>query len=411
MSKLPRFCLATTLLGALSSLHCGDASSTDPGESAGQGVSAVNFSGPIHPQASSNLCLDVVGQGTANGTAVQVWSCTGKSNQQWTYNGTTLGVYGSKCLDVTGGSTSSGTKLQIWDCAAKDANQMWAASGATFQWKGKGKCMDLANGVAANGARVQSSTCQGGDTSQEWSEASKPGDGGLGGTTNGLGTITGSPAIAQLRAMTKECTAANKIASDPGDFVLDNGTVSHVCSLKGGPGNSGGAIFFNADMDIDCDGLETTHCPGTGANKDPSWDNATSFAGPNSAKNAKGEPALASENTPYVVIPEEVVYPGLDQNNGGNIVAVIYNDQIEFAVFGDQIAAEPGEKGEDIGEASVRTAVGLGIPSSPATGGVGGGVTYIAFVGTGSKPADMENIAEIQSLGAQLLASLLNNNP
>jgi hypothetical protein len=237
------------------------------------------------------------------------------------------------------------------------------------------------------------------------------GDAGLGGTINGLGTIVGSPAIPRLLALTANCTAANKIASDPGDFVLDNGTVAHVCSLPGGPGNPGGIVYFTADMDIDCDGIMTPDCPGTGANKDPSWDNATSFAGPNSALNAMGQPALASQYDPYVVIPEEVIYPGLDQTNGGNIVAVIYNDQIEFAVFGDQIAAEPGESGEPIGEASVRTAVGLGIPSSPATGGVGGGVTYIVFVGAGTQPADMENIPEIQSLGTSLTESLLQNNP
>ena len=59
----------------------------------------------------------------------------------------------------------------------------------------------------------------------------------------------------------------------------------------------------------------------------------------------------------------------------------------------------------------MRTANGLGIPPSPASGGVGGGVTYIAFVGTGSQPADMENIMQIQSLGAQLTESLLQNNP
>ncbi len=169
MSKLPRFSLATTLLGALTGFHCGDASSTDPAESAGQGVTAATFSGPIHPQAASNLCLDVVGQGTANGTQVQLWSCTGNPNQQWTYNGTTLSVYGNKCLDVTGGSTANGTKLQIWDCTAKNANQTWTASGATFQWKGKGKCLDLANS-AANGTRVESSTCVAGSASQAWSE-------------------------------------------------------------------------------------------------------------------------------------------------------------------------------------------------------------------------------------------------
>jgi uncharacterized protein (TIGR03790 family) len=169
MSNFARFGLATTVLGALTCLACGDASSTGPIGSAGQGVTAATFSGPIHPQAASNLCLDVAGQGTANGTAVQLWSCTGNPNQQWTYNGTTLSVYGNKCLDVTGGSTANGTKLQIWDCAAKNANQTWTASGATFQWKGKGKCLDLAN-AAANGTRAESSACVAGAASQAWSE-------------------------------------------------------------------------------------------------------------------------------------------------------------------------------------------------------------------------------------------------
>ncbi|HEV3032079.1 MAG TPA: glycoside hydrolase family 75 protein, partial [Polyangia bacterium] len=177
-----------------------------------------------------------------------------------------------------------------------------------------------------------------------------------------------------------------------------------ICSLKGGAGNIGGAIYFTADMDIDCDGLMTTHCPGTGADMDCCYQNQTSFSGPNSASNVNGK-ELASENTPYVVIPQDVVFPGLDQTNGGNIIAVIYNNQLEFGVFGDQGPTNI------IGEASVRTANGLGIPPSPATGGVGGGVTYIVFVGTGSQPADMENIPQIQSLGAHLTESLLQNNP
>ena len=59
----------------------------------------------------------------------------------------------------------------------------------------------------------------------------------------------------------------------------------------------------------------------------------------------------------------------------------------------------------------MRTADGLSIPASPAAGGVPGGVTYIAFVGAGSQPADMENLTQIQALGAQLTQALLNNNP
>jgi hypothetical protein len=229
------------------------------------------------------------------------------------------------------------------------------------------------------------------------------GAGELGGTANSLGTISGSPAIARLLTLTSNCTTANQIPNSH-TYKLDNGMATSICSLKGGPGNVGGAIYFTADMDIDCDGLTTTHCPGTGADMDCCYQSETSFAGPNSASNAHGK-ELASENTPYVVIPQDVRFPGLDQSNGGNIIAVIYNNQLEFGVFGDQGPSDI------IGEASVRTANGLGIPSSPARGGVGGGVTYIVFVGTGSQPADMENIPEVQTLGAQLTESLLQNNP
>jgi len=288
-----------------------------------------------------------------------------------------------------------------------------AGGGAGSSSSGGGSSSSSGSGSSSSGSGSSSGAPVGGSSSGAGDAGSSggAGDAGLGGTVNGLGTISGSPAIARLLALTKNCTAANAIASDPGDFVMDNGTVVHVCSLPGGPGNPGGVVYFNADMDIDCDGVQTAHCPGSGADKDPSWDNATSFAGPNSAKNANGQPALASENTPYVVIPEEVVYAGLDQQNGGNIVAVLYNDQLEFAVFGDQIAAQPGDTGEPIGEASVRTANGLGIPPSPASGGVGSGVTYIVFVGAGSQPVDMENIPEVQRLGTQLTESLLDNNP
>jgi hypothetical protein len=186
MPRLPRLCLAPVVLFSLASIHCGAAPTTDSSESAEQAASSVVFSGPIHPQASSSLCLDVVGQGTANGTAVQVWSCSGNPNQQWTYNGTTLTVYGDKCLDVTGGNTANGTRLQIWDCSTNNANQMWTQSGANLVWKGQNKCLDLTNGTVANGTPIQSWTCYSGDTNQEWTES----------TTNAPPTPPTSPSTA-----------------------------------------------------------------------------------------------------------------------------------------------------------------------------------------------------------------------
>ncbi len=259
---------------------------------------------------------------------------------------------------------------------------------------------------AATGGSAGAGT--GGSSGTAGSAGSSPLSG-LGGMVNQYGTIVGSPAAATLVAMTSNCTAANKIPSDTNKFMTDDNKVIHVCSLKGGGDNSGGAVYYTADMDIDCDGLMTTHCPGTGADKDGSYYGQTSFYGPNSAKGKYGQ-TLAAENTPYVVIPEEVKFTGLDQQNGGNIVAVIYKGQIEFAVFGDTIAYQAGDKGEPTGEASVRTAVGLAIPASPADGGASGGVTYIAFAGPGSQPKDMENLAEVQALGTKLLLALLANN-
>jgi Fungal chitosanase of glycosyl hydrolase group 75 len=229
------------------------------------------------------------------------------------------------------------------------------------------------------------------------------GGSGLGGTTNSLGTITGSPAIAALLALTKNCSTANQIPNSH-TYKLDSGSSTSICSLKGGAGNAGGAIYYTADMDIDCDGIMSTHCPGTPPDMDCCYQDQTSFHGPNSASNANG-PQLTSEKTPYVVIPQDVKFPGLDTNKGGSIIAVIYNNQLEFAVFGDTGPTDI------IGEASVRTANGLGIPASPASGGVAGGVTYIAFVGAGAQPADMENLTQIQTLGAQLTQALLKNNP
>jgi hypothetical protein len=118
MLKPSHLFMATCLFGALAGVHCSDASS--PSESTRQAASGVGFTGPLQSQNAAGLCLDVVGQGTANGTAVQLWSCSGNPNQQWTYNGTTLTVYGDKCLDVTGGGTANGTRLQIWDCREQE---------------------------------------------------------------------------------------------------------------------------------------------------------------------------------------------------------------------------------------------------------------------------------------------------
>ncbi|WP_433062540.1 glycosyl hydrolase family 18 protein [Dactylosporangium sp. CS-033363] len=72
-------------------------------------------------------CMDVTSAGTANGTKIQLWDCNGTGAQKWSYNtanSTLVNTASGRCLDVTGNTSTDGTRLQIWDCFA-GANQRW----------------------------------------------------------------------------------------------------------------------------------------------------------------------------------------------------------------------------------------------------------------------------------------------
>ncbi|MGY0065460.1 family 16 glycosylhydrolase [Streptomyces sp. QTS137] len=66
------------------------------------------------------------GIGTADGTPVQLWDCTGGPGQQWTVTGARdiVNPPADKCLDVTGNNAANATRLQIWTCTGA-ANQKW----------------------------------------------------------------------------------------------------------------------------------------------------------------------------------------------------------------------------------------------------------------------------------------------
>ncbi len=157
---------------------------------------------------TNGLCLDVVGGSTSNGALVDLWTCTGASNQVWTIqNGTIVnpasgrclddpgasatngvqldiktcdgslgqqwrvpsqgsvlsGVAG-KCLDAFGGSTADKTKVDSYGCNPTSAQQ-WVVTNNTLSFDGK--CLDIANGATNNGAPVELYTCNGG-ANQVW---------------------------------------------------------------------------------------------------------------------------------------------------------------------------------------------------------------------------------------------------
>ncbi|RSS61722.1 glycoside hydrolase family 16 protein, partial [Streptomyces sp. WAC06614] len=113
-------------------------------------------------------CLDVAGSQTANGTAVQLYTCNGTGAQRWTLPGDgTIRALG-KCLDVNAAGTGDGVKVQLWDCNGTGA-QAWAYNAASRDVVNlpANKCLDVRDRSTADGAPTQIWTCSG-NPNQKW---------------------------------------------------------------------------------------------------------------------------------------------------------------------------------------------------------------------------------------------------
>jgi hypothetical protein len=77
-------------------------------------------------------CLDIVGDGTAAGTQVELWDCNGVGGQQWVQqaDGSVLNPQSGRCLDSPSGNTANGTRLQIWDCNGTSAQKFTIHTGS-----------------------------------------------------------------------------------------------------------------------------------------------------------------------------------------------------------------------------------------------------------------------------------------
>jgi hypothetical protein len=352
------------------------------------------LSGTVEIQAvSSGKCADVTGASKANLAQIQQWGCSGHTNQQWTLKSVGTGIYNlvsvnsGKCMDVSGASMANGAKVIQYTCSSGN-NQRWKITSAGtgqyhLQAVHSGQCLDVTGNSTASGAAFEQWPCHN-SANQTFKLTGATGGGGTGGSGGSGGSSGGggAPSASALLALTNGCKVVSAHS-----YALDNGTKTNICALNG-------AIFWKADMDIDCDGKTTTQC---NSNTDCCYQNDTAF------HNNSDQPLTAS-TTPYVVIPNDFHYSGLDTSNGGNVTAVIYNGKLIYAVFGDTGPTNI------IGEASYATAQKLGINPDPSNGGVGSGVTYITFVGSGTRPSNIEDQSETTSLGQKLAASLIAKN-
>ncbi|MFD3496628.1 glycoside hydrolase family 75 protein [Streptomyces sp. NPDC058676] len=194
----------------------------------------------------------------------------------------------------------------------------------------------------------------------------------------------GSVSAADLLAKVTSCKQISR-----GRYRTDANTRATipVCGKKG-------AVFWKADMDIDCDGRRTAKC---NERTDP-W-----FHGDTAFRQSDGRP-LRSDSLPYVVVPAAsgIWNPARAGVKGGGVVAVIHDGKVRYAVVGDTGPTKI------IGEASYATARSLGIDPDPATGGTGLGVTYILF--RNSRVSPIESRKAAAPLGERLAKRFLRDN-
>jgi hypothetical protein len=130
----------------------------------------ASTSGAAHAVGASK-CLDVPNSSTTAGVQLQIYTCSGGTNQAWTHTSANqLTVYSGSstlCLDAAGAKTTAGTKVETWTCNG-GTNQQWTLnSNGTITGVQSGLCLDVTGASTANGALVELWTCNGG-SNQQW---------------------------------------------------------------------------------------------------------------------------------------------------------------------------------------------------------------------------------------------------
>ncbi|MGI5242675.1 beta-1,3-glucanase family protein [Dactylosporangium sp. CA-139066] len=121
---------------------------------------------------NSGKCVDARSSGTANGTAIQQYTCNATFAQQFQQQGTDSGYVrinnrnnAAQVLDVNGVSTADGALVQLWAYGG-GANQQWLAvseGGGYYHFvsRNSGKCLDVPSASTADSVQLQQWTCNG----------------------------------------------------------------------------------------------------------------------------------------------------------------------------------------------------------------------------------------------------------
>ena len=233
---------------------------------ASQVPQAVFNLGPyiVQPVLSSATCVDISSGSSANGTAVQAYSCNGTAAQSWTLLPVTTS-YGSgyevvssksgSCLNVSGDTQAEGSVLQEWQClSVAPATEIWQiyAVGSNYELVSlnSGKCMDLRSGNTNNGTPIEQWDCGGGSNpNQLWTIKSSPASPFL------VQSIASGPYLIQPNSNLAACADVGGGSKANGTSIQSyscNGTASQSWSLLPVIGSSAGTYKLVSSLGASC---------------------------------------------------------------------------------------------------------------------------------------------------------------
>ncbi len=121
---------------------------------------------------TSGKCVDARAAATANGTAIQQYTCNSSTAQQWQFQPTSGGFSrinardnSAQVLDVANVSTADGGLIHLWTYGGGN-NQQWQAveqAGGSYRFVSRlsGKCLDVPSASTADSVQLQQYTCNG----------------------------------------------------------------------------------------------------------------------------------------------------------------------------------------------------------------------------------------------------------
>ncbi len=124
-------------------------------------VTAAPDQGPAGPVRFDvgGKCLNDIGNRSANGTRMDIWTCNGSAAQHWTVaQDETLRIHG-KCLSVAGSARVNGSKAMLSTCRGYASQDWTVGSNAELVNGAAGKCL-VGSGRGTNGAKVWIGTCK-----------------------------------------------------------------------------------------------------------------------------------------------------------------------------------------------------------------------------------------------------------